>query len=37
MIIDVEDIRAYRNARQLLIIVHQKVIPLLPIEEKYDL
>lgn len=37
MIVDVEDIKAYRNARQLLIIVHQKIIPLLPIEEKYDL
>lgn len=37
MIIDVEDIRAYQNARKLMVLVHRKVVPLLPVEEKFDL
>jgi len=37
MIVDVEDIRAYQNARKLMILVHKKVMPLLPLEEKFDL
>ena len=37
MIVDVEDIRAYRNARKLMVLVHKRVIPILPPEEKFDL
>lgn len=37
MIVDVEDIIAYRNARKLMVIVHKQIVPKLPAEEKFDL
>ncbi|NQU78121.1 four helix bundle protein [Candidatus Falkowbacteria bacterium] len=37
MIVDVEDIRAYRNAKKLMVLVHKKIILLLPPEERFGL